>query len=127
MRPDVAALAARHLGSLGRYPDATDATAALACAIGVDADRLVLTAGGSEAIALVAHELGTGHVEGPEFSLYERHLAHLDPAGGRWRSNPNNPLGTLAAPATGPRSGTRPSSPSPPAPGPGATPTRARS
>jgi len=96
--PDVAALAARHLRSLHRYPDATAATSALARAIGVDADRLVLTAGGSEAIALVAHERGAGRVDGPEFSLYERHLAHLDPAAGRWRSNPNNPLGTLAAP-----------------------------
>ena len=93
--PDVVALAARHLGSLRRYPDAADATAALAAAIGVDADRLVLTAGGAEAIALVADDRGTGHVEGPEFSLYERHLR---PGGGRWRSNPNNPLGTLAAP-----------------------------
>ncbi|MEA2900682.1 MAG: histidinol-phosphate aminotransferase [Actinomycetota bacterium] len=94
--PDVAALAARHLGALRRYPDPADATAALAKAVGVDVDRLVVTAGGSEAIALVAHHLGTGHVEGPEFSLYERHLS---PGGGRWRSNPNNPLGTLAAPA----------------------------
>lgn len=91
--PDVAALAARHLSTLRRYPDAAAATAALAAAIGVDPDRLVLTAGGSEAIALVADELGTGHVEGPEFSLYERHLS---PGPGRWRSNPNNPLGTLA-------------------------------
>ena len=95
--PDVAALAARHLGSLRRYPDPADATASLARAIGVDADRLVLTAGGSEAIALVAHHLGTGHVEGPEFSLYERHLPPGG-GGGRWRSNPNNPMGTLAAP-----------------------------
>ncbi len=92
--PDVVALAARHLGGLRRYPDATGATHALAAAIGVDADRLVLTAGGSEAIALVAHELGAGHVDGPEFSLYQRHLR---PGGGRWRSNPNNPMGTLAA------------------------------
>ncbi len=92
--PDVAALAARHLTALRRYPDASAATAAMAAAVGVDADRLVVTAGGSEAIALVADHLGTGHVEGPEFSLYQRHLA---PGGGRWRSNPNNPLGTLAA------------------------------
>ena len=95
--PDVAALAARHLTSLRRYPDATWAAAALADAIGVDADRLVLTAGGSEAIALVAAELAVGHVEAPEFSLYERHLPALDPQAGRWRSNPNNPTGHLAA------------------------------
>jgi threonine-phosphate decarboxylase len=36
-------------------------------------------------------------VEQPEFSLYERHLARLDPAAPRWRSNPSNPLGRLAA------------------------------
>jgi histidinol-phosphate/aromatic aminotransferase/cobyric acid decarboxylase-like protein len=96
---DVAALAARRLGSLRHYPDPADATAALAAAIGVDADRLVLTAGGSEAIALVAHELVAGRVKHPEFSLYERHLPLLDPAGGRWRSNPNNPTGELAAAA----------------------------
>jgi threonine-phosphate decarboxylase len=35
-------------------------------------------------------------VEQPEFSLYERHLAVLDPDAPRWRSNPNNPLGQLA-------------------------------
>jgi histidinol-phosphate/aromatic aminotransferase/cobyric acid decarboxylase-like protein len=93
--PDVVALASRHLGRLRRYPDPAEATAALAAAVGVDADRLLLTAGGSEAIALVAHHRGTGHVEGPEFSLYERHLR---PGPGRWRSNPNNPRGTLAAP-----------------------------
>lgn len=92
--PDVAALAARHLTHLRRYPDATAATAALAAALGVDADRVVLTAGGSEAIALVAHHVRTGHVRGPEFSLYQRHLL---PGPGRWRSNPNNPLGRLAA------------------------------
>ena len=95
--PDVAALAARHVGRLRHYPDPADATAALAQAIGVDADRLLLTAGGSEAIALAAGELVTGHVDAPEFSLYERHLPVLDPAGGRWRSNPNNPTGRLAA------------------------------
>jgi histidinol-phosphate/aromatic aminotransferase/cobyric acid decarboxylase-like protein len=97
--PDVAVLAARRLSSLRRYPDPGDATAALAGAIGVDADRLVLTAGGSEAIALVAGERVEGHVEHPEFSLYERHLPVLDPDAGRWRSNPNNPTGHLAAAA----------------------------
>jgi histidinol-phosphate/aromatic aminotransferase/cobyric acid decarboxylase-like protein len=57
----------------------------------------VLTNGGSEAIALVAAEVGAGSVEHPEFSLYERHLAVLDAAAGRWRSNPRNPTGELAA------------------------------
>jgi len=97
--PDVAALAARRLTSLRRYPDPDGAAAALARVIGVDAGRLVLTAGGSEAIALVARDLVEGHVEGPEFSLYERHLAGLSPSAPRWRSNPNNPTGRLAAAA----------------------------
>ena len=95
--PDIAAPAARHLGELRRYPDAAPATVALAAAIGVDADRVVLTNGGAEAIALVAAELGAGWVEHPEFSLYERHLPMLDPGAGRWRSNPRNPTGELAA------------------------------
>jgi histidinol-phosphate/aromatic aminotransferase/cobyric acid decarboxylase-like protein len=95
--PDVAALAAAHLDGLRRYPDAAPAAAALAAAIGVDPDRVVLTNGGAEAIALVAAELGAGWVEGPEFSLYERHLPVLDPAAGRWRSNPRSPTGELAA------------------------------
>lgn len=94
--PDVAALAARHLGSLRRYPDDAEATAALAAATGVDVDRVVLTNGGSEAIAVVAAELGVGRVVHPEFSLYERHLARLDATAGRWRSNPRNPTGELA-------------------------------
>jgi histidinol-phosphate/aromatic aminotransferase/cobyric acid decarboxylase-like protein len=96
--PDVAALAPRHLASLRRYPDDIEATAALAEAAGVAVDRVVLTNGGAEAIALVAAELGAGWVEAPDFSLYERHLPRLDRAAGRWRSNPRNPTGELAAP-----------------------------
>lgn len=95
LAPDVARLAATCSDVLGRYPDDGPATAAMAAALAVDPDRLVLTNGGSEAIALVAAELGTGWVEGPEFSLYDRHL-RLDRAAGRWRSNPNNPTGELA-------------------------------
>ena len=94
--PDVTPLAARHLSSLRRYPDDTTATATLAAAVGVDAERIVLTNGGSEAIALVAAELEVGTVEQPEFSLYERHL--VGAGGGRWRSNPRNPTGELARP-----------------------------
>ena len=97
--PDVAALAARRLDSLRRYPDATAATAALAAALGVDADRVVLTNGGAEAIALVAQDAFEGDVRDPEFSLYRRHLAVVDAGAGRWRSNPHNPTGELAAPA----------------------------
>ncbi len=94
--PDVPALAAGLLDALVPYPDDSAATEALADAIGVDRDRLVLTNGGAEAIALVAAELGRGHVQDPEFSLYRRHLT-VDPAAGRWRSNPSNPLGQLAS------------------------------
>jgi threonine-phosphate decarboxylase len=95
--PDVAALVGDAAGAVGRYPDPRDATAALAAAIGVAADRLVLTNGGAEAIALVAAELGAGDVVDPEFSLYRRHLADVRAGAGRWRSNPSNPRGVLAA------------------------------
>jgi histidinol-phosphate/aromatic aminotransferase/cobyric acid decarboxylase-like protein len=90
--PDVAPVVARHLDALGRYPDPTEATCALAGAMGVDPDRLVLTNGGAEAIALVGAVLG-GTVEEPDFSLYPRH------GGPVWRSNPHSPTGRLA-PAT---------------------------
>lgn len=89
--PDVAALAARYLGALGHYPDATMATAALAEAMGVDRQRLVLTNGGSEAIALVAGAIGGGVLREPDFSLHPRH-----PEGPRWRTNPHSPTGVLA-------------------------------
>jgi histidinol-phosphate/aromatic aminotransferase/cobyric acid decarboxylase-like protein len=81
---------AGHLRGALSYPDPTVATAALADAIGVDADRVLLTNGGAEAIALLAAEL-SGHVIEPEFSLHPR-----GPGGPRWRSNPHNPMGTLA-------------------------------
>lgn len=96
--PDVVALATAHLGELRRYPDDGPATAALAAALGVDAERVVVTSGGAEAIALVAAEVGAGWVEAPDFSLYERHLPRIDPAAGRWRSDPRSPTGELAAP-----------------------------
>jgi len=60
--------------------------------MGVDPDRLLLTNGGSEAIALVAGAIG-GRVEEPDFALYPRGGGPL------WRSNPHNPTGRLA---TGP-------------------------
>ncbi len=97
--PDVAALIVEILdrdpGTLGRYPNPTAATGALAAAIGVEPDLVVLTNGGSEAIALVAAETQVGRVIEPEFSLYRRHLI-VDPDAPRWRSNPSNPLGALA-------------------------------
>jgi histidinol-phosphate/aromatic aminotransferase/cobyric acid decarboxylase-like protein len=96
--PDVAALVAEHADAVRTYPDAGPATRALAAALEVDPDRLVLTNGGAEAIALVAAEHPAGWVDQPEFSLYARHLASLDPVAPRWRSNPHNPTGRLAGP-----------------------------
>lgn len=89
--PDVVALAARHLRVLRQYPDARDATRVFADALGVDPSMLLLTNGGSEAIALTRDALG-GHVTEPEFSLHPRGTG-----GPRWRSNPHNPTGVLAA------------------------------
>ena len=87
--PDPRPVVAAHLDALGRYPDPTAAHAALARCMGVDPDRLLLTNGGAEAIALVARELGGSVVE-PEFSLHPRGDGPL------WRSNPHNPTGLLA-------------------------------
>ena len=94
--PDPVPVLARHLGAVRRYPDVTDAEAHLAQAIGIDPERLVLTNGGSEAIALVAAIYPAGWVDEPDFSLYARHLRTIDPAAPRWRSNPHNPSGLLA-------------------------------
>jgi histidinol-phosphate/aromatic aminotransferase/cobyric acid decarboxylase-like protein len=100
--PDVSALVARIAADrpeiLGRYPDHGDTTGAFAAAIGADPAQVVLTNGGAEAIALVAAIEGTGDVVAPEFSLYERHLRHVETGAPRWRSNPSNPLGRLAGP-----------------------------
>lgn len=95
--PDPVSVLARHLGSVRRYPDPADAEEHLAKAIGVDPDRLVLTNGGSEAIALVAGLHPAGWVDDPDFSLYRRHLRTIDRTAARWRSNPHNPSGRLAA------------------------------
>lgn len=94
--PDLTPTVVSHLDSLRRYPDPASATSFLAGVMDVAADRLLLTNGGAEAIALVAAELGPARVEEPEFSLYRRHLSALDPDGPRWRSNPHNPTGALA-------------------------------
>jgi histidinol-phosphate/aromatic aminotransferase/cobyric acid decarboxylase-like protein len=96
--PDVRSLALGQLDALTRYPDPEGATRALARLIGVDASRVVLTNGGSEAIAMVAAELGPGWVEEPDFSLYRRHLPAVVAGAPRWCSNPGNPTGRLAAP-----------------------------
>jgi len=93
---DPAVIVGRHLATLGRYPDPTDATTALARALDVDPGRLLLTNGGAEAIALLGAETGTGSVDDPEFSLYRRHLQVVPDDAQRWRSDPHNPSGLLA-------------------------------
>lgn len=97
--PDPAPIVARHLDALGRYPDPARATAALAERLGVGADRLLLTNGGAEAIALVGALLG-GTVDEPDFSLYPRTGPPVGAPSGapppRWRSNPHSPSGRLA-------------------------------
>ena len=80
-----------------RYPDEHDALRELAASVGISPDRLLLTHGGSEAISLVARLCGRGYCEHPDFSLYERYLPEIDPDGVRFRSNPRNPTGELAA------------------------------
>ena len=98
--PAVTPLALHALGQdprlLSTYPDPTDATAVLAAALGTSPERLILTNGGAEAIALVASTMEAGFVVEPEFSLYRRHLAAIRDDAARWRSNPSNPLGVLA-------------------------------
>lgn len=96
LAPDPVPVVAAHLGALRRYPDAAPAERHLANVMGVDPDRLILTSGGAEAIALVAAERPLGRVDEPEFSLYRRHLAAVEEAAPRWRSNPHNPTGLLA-------------------------------
>lgn len=97
LAPDVRPVLRRAVDALHRYPDDRRATAALAEAIGVDRRRVVLTNGGAEAIALVAQHRPVGWADACDFSLYRRHLRTLDPAGPRWRSDPHNPTGALAA------------------------------
>jgi histidinol-phosphate/aromatic aminotransferase/cobyric acid decarboxylase-like protein len=94
--PDPVPTVAAHLSALRRYPDPSGAEGHLAAVMGVDPDRLVLTNGGSEAIALVAQARPAGWVDEPEFSLYARHLREVREGAPRWRSNPHNPTGRLA-------------------------------
>ncbi|MGA9275719.1 MAG: hypothetical protein WBV89_02110, partial [Ilumatobacter sp.] len=96
--PIVMSALAKDPGSVGHYPDSDDAERLLADAIGVAAERLVITNGGAEAIALVAALQPIGDVVEPEFSLYRRHLRSTAPGAPRWRSNPSNPLGVLSQP-----------------------------
>ncbi len=94
--PDPVPVVAAHLGAVRSYPDPARAEAALAECMGIDRDRLVLTNGGAEAIALVAQWRPEGWVDDPEFSLYRRHLGRIRAGAPRWRSNPHNPTGLLA-------------------------------
>jgi histidinol-phosphate/aromatic aminotransferase/cobyric acid decarboxylase-like protein len=96
--PDVSVLVRARADSVRRYPDPAGASAALAKALDVDEARVVLTNGGAEAIALVAAEFPVGDVDACDFSLYARHLREVAPGAPRWRSNPHNPTGVLAAP-----------------------------
>lgn len=93
LAPDVARIAARHLGALRTYPDPREATALLAGELGVDPDRLLLTNGGAEAIALVTAEVGGRVRSEPEFALHPRGTA-----GPVWRTDPHSPTGVLARP-----------------------------
>jgi histidinol-phosphate/aromatic aminotransferase/cobyric acid decarboxylase-like protein len=95
--PDPIPAVRRAADAVRQYPDVALGEALLAAAMGIDAERLVLANGGSEAIALVATEVPAATIVEPEFSLYARHTA-VAAGAPRWRSNPNNPLGHLAAP-----------------------------
>ena len=94
--PDPSPVVARHVAAVGRYPDPGPAAHALAEALGVGPERILLTNGGAEAIALVAAEVGRGWADVGDFALYRRHLSELDPRGPRFRSDPHNPTGRLA-------------------------------
>ena len=62
--PPIDDLVVGAVGAVGRYPDPEPGTAAVAEMIGVDRDRLILTNGGAEAIALV----------GAALARYQRHI-----------------------------------------------------
>lgn len=89
--PDVGPLVAAHLDSLHTYPDPREATRRLACAMGVEPGRLLITNGGSEAISLVRSVVGGGVRSEPEFALHPRATS-----GPTWRSDPQSPAGHLA-------------------------------
>ncbi|CAN5536610.1 threonine-phosphate decarboxylase CobD [soil metagenome] len=89
--PDVGVIAGRHMSALAHYPDSAQAQVALAGVLGVAADRVIVTNGGSEAIHLVAVARGGHPRSEPEFALHPR-----KPLGPIWRSNPHSPSGKLA-------------------------------
>lgn len=94
--PDVPALVARHAGASTRYGDVDAAERRLAAVLGLPTELVVLTAGASQAIALVAQRHPDGEVADPEFSGYRRHLRSVGPGLPRWRSNPHSPTGHFA-------------------------------
>ncbi|NQY56486.1 MAG: aminotransferase class I/II-fold pyridoxal phosphate-dependent enzyme [Ilumatobacteraceae bacterium] len=94
--PDVRPLIADAIDAALRYPETEPATVALADVMGVDAERLILTNGGAEAIALVAALHPVGDVVEPAFSLYRRHLRQVESGGLVWRADPSSPMGVLA-------------------------------
>ena len=107
--PDAAGVVAAALGSLRSYPDAADATAALAEALGVAPEHVLLTNGGSEAIALVAGELGAGWVDSrisPSTAGICQRCCQVPRDGGRTRTT--RAVG-WRTPASRPPCGTRPS------------------
>lgn len=89
--PDVERLVREHAAAVRRYPSVDVAHRLLADVLEVDINRLRLTNGGSEAIALVASEIGGRIAIEPEFSLYPR--GNVGPI---WRSDPHSPVGSLA-------------------------------
>ncbi|MAT05191.1 MAG: hypothetical protein CL424_09130 [Acidimicrobiaceae bacterium] len=95
--PDVGAIVQRAARRSVAYPDDTAAVAAMATALGEPVERVVLTNGASEAIAVLAGMHPIGDVAEPEFSQYRRHLSDVRPGAPRWRSNPSAPLGRLAS------------------------------
>ena len=69
--PDPVPVVARHLDAVRIYPDAGGGDRGVGRRDGRRAERLLLTNGGAEAIALVAAEIG-GHVDEPDFGLHPR-------------------------------------------------------
>lgn len=92
--PNVTSMVARNLPALSAYPEPSVATRLLAETIGVDPARVLLTNGGSEAIELVAAEIGGRVRSEPEFGLHPR-----GEDGPVWRSDPHSPSGRLASSA----------------------------
>ena len=63
--PDPVPVLARHVDAVRFYPDVRASTHLLAAAMGFEPERVLLTNGGAEAIALVGAEIG-GRVVEPE-------------------------------------------------------------